>query len=72
MTQKWFQNFKEKVISGSIINIEKDDKFEKERDTEYILLNLTKIYPDISPRLLRQTINRSQKTVVNKKYSLII
>lgn len=64
----------------------KDDKFEKERDTECILFNneiklyfnydeinsLTKIYPDINPRLLRQAVNRGQKTVMSKKYSLII
>ena len=76
----------EKIISNPIINIEKDDKFEKERDVEYILSNnsiklyfnydeinnLTKIYSDINPRLLRQAINRRQKTVMNKKYSLTI
>ena len=63
-----------------------DDKFEKLRDTEYIISNdiislyfnydeiniLTKIYTDINPRLLRQAINRKQKTVMNKKYSLTI
>ena len=34
--------------------------------------NLTKIYSDISPRLLKQAINRKQKTVMNKKYSLTV
>ena len=85
----WLKNglkILEKIISNPIINIEKDDKFEKERDVEYILSNnsiklyfnydeinnLTKMYSDINPRLLRQAINRGQKTVMNRKYSLII
>ena len=38
-----------------------------------LLINiLTKIYPDINPRLLRQAINRKQKTVMSKKYKLKI
>ena len=84
--QEGNQPIKEQIVDNPIINTAKDDKFEKERDVEYILFdnnkklyfnydeinNLTKIYPDINPRLLRQAINRSQKTVMNKKYSLII
>ena len=75
-----------KIIGELNINTEKDNKFELERDVEYILFNdniklylnydeinnLTKIYSDINPRLLRQAINRRQKTVMNKKYLLTI
>ena len=80
------QPIKEQIISNPIINTEKDNKFEKIRDTKYILSNdiislyfnydeiniLTKIYPDINPRLLRQAINRKQKTVMSKKFKLKI
>lgn len=78
------QPIKERIISNPIIRKEKDDKFEKIRNTEYMISNgkfnlyfnydeiniLTKIYPDINPRFLRQAINRKQKTVMDKKYSL--
>lgn len=66
--------------------MKKTINLKKERDVEYILSNnsiklyfnydeinnLTKMYSDINPRLLRQAINRGQKTVMNKKYSLTI
>lgn len=76
----------ERRINDYKINSEIDNKFEEPRECEYALINsdkilyfnydeinnLTKIYPDINPRLLRQAINRSQKTVMNKKYKLKI
>ncbi len=75
-----------KGIEDYKVNTTKDDKFEQKRDTEYMLYNsditlyfnydeinnLTKLYPDINPRLLRQAINRKQKTVMNRKYNLKI
>lgn len=78
--------FEEKRIENYKIISEIDNKFEKPRECEYALVNsdktlyfnydeinnLTKIYSDISPRLLRQAINRKQKTVMNKKYKLKI
>lgn len=66
------------------LNTEYDNKFEQERDCEYILFNdektlyfnydeiraLTQIYSDVDARLLRQAIRRGQKTVMNEKYCL--
>ena len=76
----------EKRTENYKITSEIDNKFEKPRECEYALVNsdkilyfnydeiniLTKIYPDINPRLLRQAINRKQKTVMSKKYKLKI
>lgn len=75
-----------KIILNPEINRTKDNKFEQKRDTDFRLSNnnitlyfnyneinqLTKIYNDISPKLLRQAINRKQKTVMSKKYNLFI
>lgn len=78
---------KEKVIESIQLNNEKDNKFEdNERDYDYILTNnektlyfkyeeihdLCQIYTDLSAKLIRQAIRRNQKTVMNKKYNLII
>lgn len=74
----------EKIISFSNLK-EKDNKFEKERNTKYQIYNddlklffnydeinlLTKLYPEISCKLLRQAIKRKQKTVMNKKFFLV-
>lgn len=74
----------EKIIENPIINTDKDDKFEKERQTQYMLSNeniklyfnydeinnLTKLYPEIDARILRQSIRRKQKTTMKKKYSI--
>jgi len=77
----------EKVIDTVELNTEDDKKFEDiTRPHEYVLVskdhtlyfsyneinNLTKIYTDLSARLVRQAINRKQKTVMNRKYQLII
>lgn len=75
-----------KIILNPEIDKTKDNKFEQKRDTEFKLSNdnitlyfnydeinqLTKIYNDISPKLLRQAISRKQKTVMSKKYNLFI
>lgn len=77
---------KVKIIKNPIIDKTIDNKFEKPRDTQYILKNdnitlyfnydeinqLSKLYNDINPKLLRQAITRKQKTVMNKKYLLQI
>lgn len=75
----------EKKIENLEINTTQDSKFEDyRRDFTYILAdgerqlyfnydeinNLTKLYPEINPRLLRQAINRKQQTVMNKKFQI--
>ncbi len=74
----------EERIDDLKIDTEKDNKFEQERDTEYMLDDgvkrlyfnydecnlLTALYPDINLRLLKQALRRGQKTVMNKKYKI--
>lgn len=67
MTQKWSQNFRENTFVYILLNDSIKLYFNYDE-----INNLTKIYSDINPRFLRQAINRGQKTVMNKKYSLTI
>lgn len=73
-------------IENYVVEDEKDDKFEKPRDCEYIITDsekslyfnydeinsLSKIYTDVNPHLLRQAIKRKQHTVMSRKYKLEI
>lgn len=76
----------EQLIPTIEVNKNIDNKFENpNRPHEYILdgkekslyfnydeINaMSKIYLDITPKLIRQAISRKQKTVMNKKYNLI-
>lgn len=72
----------EHIISNRILDLKPDNKFEMQRKTDYKISsdnltlyfnyneinNLSKIYKDINPILLRQAIKRNQKTVMNKKF----
>jgi hypothetical protein len=75
----------EETIGKLELNKEIDNKFELPRDSEFVIVGngktlyfnydeiniLTKLYTDINPRILRQALNRKQRTVMNKQYSIV-
>ena len=75
---------KETKIEDRVINTTVDTKFEQERDTEYKIVSsertlyfnydeillLENLYPDINIRLLRQALNRGQKSVMSGEYNI--